>query len=379
MKILPITLSFTNNKKSQKINQSTPLNPSYQSDSFSFKGLRDVTSTEMMELDNTIENEISPFMKDSKELYLSVAKIGFNAQETLKLFSQKEQELFNHKLDVKNIENNQMAKKLKPYTDRMTSYIDNIYEFSKLEESSSLPMYNTPQMRKSIEAARAVVLQENDEVLKLKPLFDLYNDVNSDLDFDLTALTLTAVDKNLSIKHGELSESLSNAQFYMFMTPYNDAVKSVMKRDEIKKVIDDKSVSAFTKLKNLQVANRIANKVVEDKEHFYKQKDNMLKFAEANKDYKKNTPNKSVIENTYKKMTEKCDELAKKQFSKLSDFYKKEYEGKKIKIDLNFIDKKLKEQKAANEAVQSLIIKIKEDYYTKQNDEVLKLMGYNQD
>lgn len=379
MKILPITLNFTNNKKLQKINQSTPLNLSYQSDSFSFKGLRDVTFTEMKELDNTIEKEIIPFMNDSKVLYHSVAKIGFNAQETLQFFSQKEKELFNHKFDVKNIENNQKAKKFKPYTDRMSSYRDNIYEFSKLENHASLPMYNTPQMRKTIEEARAVVLQKNDEVLKLKPLFDFYNDVNADLDSGLNSLKLEAVDKNLSQKLGKMTERLSSAQFYMFMTPYNDAVKVVKKRDEIKKVIDDKSVSMLTKLKNLQVASKIADKVVEDKEHFYKQKDNMREFAEANKDYNKNTPNKSVIENIYNKMTERSNELAKKEFSRLSDFYKKEYEDRNVKIDFNFIDKKLKEQKAANESVQSLIIKIKEDYYAKQNDEVLKSMGYNQD
>lgn len=379
MKILPITLNFKNNKQLQKTEQSKSLHLSNPVDTVSFKGLIEMTKSEMNELNTSINIEVTNFMNENKDLYHSVGKIGFSAQETLKLFTQKESTLFQHKLKLIEPENNQSAKKFMPYIDRMNNYMNNIYEFSRLEEHSTLPMYDTPEMRKKIEKARAIVLQENAEVLKIKPLKDFYNDVYSDVDKELNSQSLVNENKDLSKTIKDLNERLISAQFYMFMTPYNDAAKAVLKRDEIKKVFEDKSVSWMTKLSKIQSANNLTDKVVTDILQFNKHKNDMQKFADDNKDYLKTTPDKSTIENVYKKINARCDELAKRHFSKINGFYKKEYENKNVKIDCKIIDKTLREQKEANSEIQELIIKIKEDYYKKQNDEVLKAMGYNQD
>lgn len=373
--ISPVSFKLFNTKSNNKLTaQKAPVNLSYPKDTVSFKSLKNMLQVNFDEFEKTIKYDIEPFMADSKDLYMAVGKFGYNTQETLKIYGQNEAALLNYKLDKTNPSINPYTAKYKKYSDPFNEYTSNLREYNNYTQTAKLELYNKPELHSKLEKASALC-KENPEIEKIKPLMLMEKEAFNKIDADFEKINLKNSNKGLFEKLQNLREQLSSAQYFMVITPYNDAVKLKMTAEDISKSLSNPKISPLKKLESIEKANNTAYKIAETKNLFYKNKESMAKFVLENKNNV--LPNISEIESAYKDLNKKCDEVYKNAFENVSDFYKRNYIDSKVSVNLKSLNKTLREQKKANSEIQQVINKIKQDFITKQNEEVMKKWNFD--
>lgn len=368
--ISPVSFKLFNTKSNNKQTvRNAHVNMSYSKDTVSFKSLKNMLQVNFDELEKTVKYDIEPFMADSRDLYMSVGKLGYDTQETLKIFHQKESDLMNLKIDKTNQDSNPYTAKYKKYSVPFNEYTSNLREYNGYLQTSKLEMYDTPELHSKLNKASALY-KENPEIEKIKPLMLMEKEAFNEIDTEFEKIKLENSNKNLFEKLRNLREQLTGAQYYMVVTPYNDAVKLKMAAEDISKSLSNPKISPLTKLDNIERANNTAYKILETKKLFYKNKESMKKFVQESKDNV--LPSQAEIESAYGKLNKSCETVYKNTFEKVSDFYQREYVGKKSSVNLKSLSMTIKEQKKANSEIQQIINKIKQDFITKQNEEVMK-------
>ena len=352
MKIAPV---ITNIFKTQTLIK--PIQP------LSFKAeLPAVIKTGLSELDNLTDNEITPFINDSRDLYIETGKIGYRAQEAVNLITMKENELFQYKFAIQNPENSLLAPFATEYSAPFKEYRQNKLNFERIEKMSQLPMYDKPELKKKIAAAKAFVSSNDNEFEKIKPVADYLENNYKKLGKELDEVSLKS-DERLFEKFKKAKEQQLSAQYFMFITPYNDAVKLKLKREDIKASLKNPAISLYTNIENIKKAQESAEKIAKDKEFFYKNHADMEKFVSENKNAL--PPSDDEINDTYRNLKAKCDSIFEKYAQKSGDFFLNEAEN----IDFN-PDKAqifLQNQTKINDGLYSAIDKIKTAYIAEQN------------
>lgn len=360
--------------------QASPIKPDVMSelarDTVNFKSLKNMAQIHFDELNTAIKNEVEPFMADSKELYYEVGKIGFNAQEALKIFNQRELELMLHKFEIANVEKNPSLAQYKPFEDRKHAYNKNIADLDRLTVMAKQTMYNTPEIAVAIEEASNIVFKKDKEIEKMLPLNKFYFETILNLQRRLDDFRLFDANKKMSDSYEDIKDKLLMSQVYMVWMPYSDCSKLLKDCDSLKGVISNPKISILEKLKAIDIAQRKTQKIAEDKNIFYEKKEKISDFVKKNENYELDTPKPAVINKVYDELIAGCDSYAVDAVRKIDDFYKREYADQNVKINLKLVDNHLKEQSQAINKVQKLINKIKEEYIAKNNEEFMKKFGH---
>lgn len=362
MKIFPVSLSVYKNQKSNNIKTTSPVNMppnlNAQKDTVSFKALKNMVQMQIDELDKNIKNNIDPFMQDSRELYLGIGKIGLAAQNIKDTFENEANNLFHKQMDIFDIKNNPYVKKYKKYTSRETEFKDNIKKFNQLLSVSQIPMYDKPHIKNAFEQAKnTAYFESNDEIEKIKPLTNYFNNSYKELNDKISNVTFQKNNPDLFEEILKTKDILMNAQYFMFITPYHAAVKLKMKKDEIEKDMNNPKNGLLKNLDTVDRLHSVSDSVIKSTKIYYKNKSSIETFVYQYNDIHAVLPSENEIKSAYKKLLDKSNELLKEQFSNTDEFYQKEYKDKKVTINLQKIDKTLKMQKKIIRELQKLVEK----------------------
>ncbi len=328
----------------------------------SFKAAPAILKSGLNELDGLINNEITPFMKESRDLYIETGKIGYRAQEAVNFITMKENELFQHKFAVQNPENNLLAPFAGEYLTPLKEYNRNKTDFENIEKMSRLPMYDTPELKEKITAAKEFLSKEENEFEKILPVGDYLENAYKKLGKELDEVGLKS-DESLFKKFKNAKEQQLSAQYFIFITPYNDAVKLKLKREDINSSLKNPAISLYTKMENIEKARESAEHITKDKEIFYKNRADMEKFVSENKNAL--PPSVDEINDGYSKLREKCDGIFEKYAEKAGDFFLNNPEN--IDFDPEKAQNFLQKQRKINDGLYAVIDRIKADYIAEQN------------
>lgn len=353
MKIAPLITNLT--KSPAHIRHAQPV---------SFKSTPQIFTEGMKELENIINNEITPFVNDSRDLYIETGKIGYRAQEAVNFITLKENKLYQHKFRLQNTLNNALSPEVSEDLELAKEYKNNLSDFESIEKMSNRPMYKNPDLKEKISAAKATVFAQDNELVKIRPISDYFDNNYEKLGRELEKIDLRS-DENLFKKFEKTREQQISAQYFMFITPYNDAIKLKLKYQELKSSVENPAISAYTKLENIENALETARNISKDRKLFYENRKDIEKFVKENKNQL--PPPAGEIKAAYEKLTQKCDEISEKYRKKAGDFVQEHAANPDFSRER--AKKLLKKQKETNDSLYLIIDKIKTDYITAQNKE----------
>lgn len=367
MQIAPIISNVFNFKKTNSRNKIT-----YSNYPVSFKNTPPILKSELNNLNETIK-ELDPFLKDSRDLYIETGKIGYRAQEAMNLFTLKENELMNRKFSLKNSKDNPLHPAAAKFFELANENDNNLRNFENIKRLSKLPMYENSILQEKIDNAEKGVFSQNSEFEKIKPLSSFIKNTYEQIDDKFEKINIRD-DKELFKKFKNAKEQFTSAGYFMFVTPYNEAVKLKIRRDEIKSMIENPSINLHSKLKIIENAQKSAEKIIKDTELFYKNRDEMEKFVDETKTQL--PPSSDEIIDAYEKMTHKCNDIFTNHIKKANDFYNEKFNRR----DINTFEaeKTLYHQKKTNDELYKLIDKLKTDFFSSKNEEFYKQWDFNE-
>lgn len=372
MKISPIFQNLSYRKNNNKNNTVHILN-NVSKDSVSFGAAKNIVQVNLEELDEVIEKDVIPAMQKSKDFWIAIGKIGYNAQETLKVFSEEEKSLMFHKLKLQDKGNNEIVKKYRRYINCAYDYNDNFRQLKSLKKMAELPIYAKPEILESISSAEKLYTPtiQTDSILALEKSFDMaYETLSNKLD----RINLSNTNIELYKRRENLKEQLSEAQYFMLVSPYGDSAKIIEKRNEIKKNINSNNVPLYDALKDIENLRLKADKIAESAEFFNQNIKDMNTFIQQNE---KNplSLNSDDIKSEYSKIKNNCNIIFDNMVKELETNCEKHYANLDEIVNIAKIYRLIKKQKEANIRIQNKINKIKQDYITKQNEEFMKNNG----
>ena len=113
-------------------------------------------------------------------------------------------------------------------------------------------------------------------------------------------------------------------------------------------------MKTLTTIEHLQQS---AETIVNDIEKYNLEKAKVSNFIDTYNKNKANNPSVKEIENTYESLTKDCENNARNEVAKLTQYYNTEYVNKGIGFDCDALDRYLKD---CNDAIESLYNKKKE-------------------
>ena len=318
-------------------------------------------------LNSYVDEKIRPFADNNKDLFSAVGKIGYNAQETLKIFSENEKKLLNYKLDIQSTMKNPKLGKFLLIEERFNQYESNKNTFKRLENLAQQPLYQTDDVKKALEQARKSFDINSPEISAFEAVSDKYSKTKEKYSDAFYSLNLLKVDKNMYDKLTFMNDMFNTASSYMLLSPYMGIVDTLKSVEKLKPLISDPKISVFDKEKEISRAQYSAEKVANDLGSFDLYKPKMIEFVEKNSDYIKETPSKEEINASYAKVFKEADLLSEKYVQSLNDIF-----DNSEMPDSGYIIATLKRQKQDCDTLQNAINKVKEEYIEKQNAEFFK-------
>lgn len=92
---------------------------------------------------------------------------------------------------------------------------------------SQIPMYDKPHIKNAFEQAKnTAYFESNDEIEKIKPLTNYFNNSYKELNDKISNVTFQKNNPDLFEEILKTKDILMNAQYFMFITPYHAAVNS---------------------------------------------------------------------------------------------------------------------------------------------------------
>lgn len=379
MRISPVFISAYRKQNTKSENHTTSPFLSYEKDTVSFKSA-DYIGEGLKEVDRVIKKDIAPFMRDSKDLYLNVAKIGMAAQESLKSVRKGEMELFNLKSDLLQDSQNPLYPKVKKYLEKAESYETNVKNYDRLLERSKSEMYNTPEIKEGVQELKSLIYKPNRDLNALKRFKSAYEDSNEDLNSLLQNISLKNMNPIIFKRVQNLNNRFITAGYYMLITPYNDSVKLLAERNALEQDSKKTSRNIFDLIKRSEKLQENAQRISESTKLYYGNKQKIAKFASRVKYFETVIPEPKELEKEYLKYMDTCKDIAKNRNAKLEKDYLDNFAPVLSEIDFDSVDELLNSQDKKAQEIQSMIYKIKQELINKNNEDFMKSYGmYRED
>lgn len=379
MRISPVFISANRKQNTKSENHTTSPFLSYEKDIVSFKSA-DYIGEGLKEVDSIIKKDIAPFMRDSKDLYLNVAKIGMTAQESLRAFRKEETELFNLKLDLLQDSQNPLYPKVKKYLEEAERYETNVRNYDRLSEMSKSEMYNTPEIKEGVKELKSLIYNPNRDLKALKRFKSAYEDSNDDLNSLLQNISLKNMNPLIFKRVHSLNNRFIAAGYYMSITPYNDSVKLLTERKALEQDSKKTSRNIFDLIKRTEKLQENAQRISDSTKLYYENKQKMAKMASYVKYLESITPSPKELEKVYSDFKNKCKDIAQSSRTRFEKDYSDNFAPGLSEIDFDSIDELLNKQDKKAQEIQSMIDKIKQELINKNNEDFMKSYGmYRED
>ena len=320
---------------------------------------------------SNFDENIGPFISDSRILYNEVGTIGYNAQLVLNKVNKLNEELSRKQRIALEFFEDNCSDDFGKYFDRFSKYEENVRVFNRYEEFSQKPIYENPELTKKIEDAKKY-FQRNEIIETIRPIHENYVESRSSVLDIFGDVSLQKSAPEIFEKLKEVKDVHSSAAYFMIVTPYQQAVKL---RDEIANVSNELANPKDNLMKTYFRIGKLDEQVYtlnSSKNTFYENQDNMKQFVDKYKKSKYQMLDVDTVENTYKNLENNVLLKSKNEYLQIKDSVNNSSLKDLSEHELQKLDKSLEKQSSLNDEIFDMISKIKTDYIMKQNEEFYK-------
>ena len=306
MKILPVNNNYTVYRN--KNNHGKTGVKAYNSgDTVSFKAASNILESNIQELRESFNKDILPFINDSRELFTSIAKIGYSVQEPVKLYQKLNNDLFNYQLKL-SLSNSNPDYKLYGRNLKLINEFDkNRNNYNYFKALSQKDYYKKTGLDKSVEKAE-ILYKENENIEKLRPFYNYFNKMSENFSKDISHLNFKEASKEEYNKYLSLKNIYDECILYALAIPYTDSVNIQKNINGLQQSASKPDVSIYDKLKHIEKTKREIEHITQTKEWFYKNRHEVEKFVERNSDYLNKKPDSSDLMDLYRTLINKSNE-----------------------------------------------------------------------
>ena len=307
MKILPLYNNHTDGYKTRINAKTYRFKFNTAGDTVSFKATKNIAETSMEELQNSFNNEVLPFINDSRELFTSIAKIGYSVQEPVKLYQKLNNDLFNYQLKLSLSNGNPDYKLYGRNLELINEFDKNQNNYNYFKALSQKDYYKKTGLDKSVEKAE-ILYKENENIEKLRPFYNYFNKMSENFSNEISHLNFKEASKEEYLKYVSLKNIYDKCCFYAFAVPFPDSVKIQKNINELKKLMSKAEIPIYEKLKVIERTQREIEHIKETKSWFYKNKFEIEKFVETNSVFSNQKTDNAAIVDLYRTLINKSNE-----------------------------------------------------------------------
>lgn len=361
MRILPIISNIQtvyNPNKNYTRNNTLRINPSFGSED-RFQKSDVLLNPQINQIKSDIQNIVEPFLEENKERFIMLGEIGYDSQEKLKLIKDYETRLMQKKF---NAAQNEAFKNLTQNAILYEKYKNNIQEFERTAQFvQNHKMYSTDKILNAIENGRKKIYRDSEEFKKLKPYYDKFQEVKTNMDKELDNISSKNIPE-FSKQIKNLDEQNRTAVMLFLISCYTDA--NDIKKEAQLLLSDCKNHKiSYDIFKRIEKINYKIQQFEENTENKKSITDPIDKFLEENKDYKKTNIPENEICKIYEKLLANTDKTISKYANELIEYN----QSNKIKISPRIIDRTYNSQARINKHLNELILQEKEKFYRQEN------------
>ncbi len=307
MKILPVYNNHTFVCKSQNNSKIYRFKFNSAADTVSFKASKNIIETSMEELQNSFNNEILPFINDSRESFTSIAKIGYSVQEPVQVYQKANNDLFSYQLSRSLSVNNPDYKLYGKYIELVKEFDKNKNNYNYFKALSKKDFYKKSGLDKEVARAEHLYI-ENENIEKLRPFYNYFNKISENFSKEISHLNLKEASKEEYDRYLSLKNIYDSCIMFALAIPYSDSVKVQKDIKELQNSISKPDMPIYDKLKLIERVQRQINHITETKNWFYNNKKEIEQFVKTNSEFLNNKPDISTIMDLYRILINKTDE-----------------------------------------------------------------------
>lgn len=325
----------------------------------SFKRSSSLLDTQLSQLNEDVQNIIIPFNQQYKEKFLELGKIGYESQEKLKLVREYETQLMNKKFGAMRGEDFEKAlinAKL------FEKYNSNLQEFNRTVASvQEHPTYATDEISRLIKTGRAKMLRDDEYFKTLKPFYDKYIQVESEMESEFEKFTSKNI-PDFAEKVQKLDEQNREAVMLFLISGYTDAAAIKKQAEALINECKNGKVpfDVFKQIENINYKIQKFEEASLQNSQFMDEIDN---FLEKNKNYKAENLSENEIHDAYKGLLSGIDNAIGKSLTELKDYNN----SNSFKPSPRIIDRTFKSQARMNKMLNRLIEQEKTKFYSGSN------------
>lgn len=318
---------------------------------------------DLNQLKDSIERSILPYKTDKMPDYTLLAKIGYDAQEKIKLVQEQENSLFQAKLRFKDNEAfKQSRNTLTPYHD----YQKNIKDFERTVDLVADCSYlATPRVTKYINKSSAKMYENASEFNKFEKLDKKYKEITEQTEKDLDKFDIR--ENPVFFKRiRDLGNQNKTAVALYWISDFYQAVEIEKAYEKLKTDSANNKITPYEFDKRVSQLNSKIMDFGKDKASRTTHDLKVKEFLAENKDYKTKNITNEEINSTYLKLHGQVTKTIWKNSYDLAMFFDKN----KISPNTKIMNETLNSQYKINKKLNELIQKEKEKYYSKLNQDI---------
>ena len=315
-----------------------------------------ITEHRLKELKTVIDTEIRPNYENNRDLYIRLAKIGYDSQEKLKRINYYETKLMHTKLSAPdNPEFKKVQELLKPYE----TYQNNIKEFERTEEFvKTRPIYKTDEILNAIEKSRPKIYRDREEFEKLTPLYERFSKEKIKLDNDLEKI-ISKNNPEFFAKIQKLNDENKEAVLLFMISDFQESADIIKEYEDIVKAGRDKKNSPLVIYERTEKLAHIIDNLLYDRDKKERINNEIKDYIENHKNYEKENLSAEEIEKEYKNLIKQA-QTAISRSGKTLENKLPEYQ---TQISPRISDRAIKAQARAIKHINNLIQQEKEKMY----------------
>ena len=364
MKVAPILSDKLYTKKyasplKNKLQADTSYRLSFKSDRYDGPSVLDIALTD---LQNTIEDEIDPFINKYRGRYRKIGNIGLELQAVTDELKKQSNEYF--RTEIIDRKKYKIFDTVKSETDDYATYLMNIKEYEHMKEMADSPVYGSPEIRNKAESLKPLIYGNEAVFSSRKELLNAYKSAISMLDDTAGHLTIKNLPEYEKIKY--LNNLYNETVAAIIVLPVNEALHF---KTEVENIIKSKEKSTTKLDKAMHLSRQMySGSLLRSIKYADKNEAEINKFIEENKDYKSRIPDIEEIKAAFNVLYTKRDAMVQNTARKLEVIYNK---STNLPYDREAAKKIIDAQKAANEKLWTLIQEAKTEYIKKQNEKFM--------
>ena len=281
-------------------------------DSVSFCSTKNILQLQFDELSNTIATEIIPFVEDSKNVYRDLTKTCFELQKSLNTFKEKEASLLQAKINALAEAKVNTTGDFEQIIETADNFEHNINQFVILSShyDKSSPYYSKMNDLIEYNLDLFCTSEKTDKFINdAKNIKNEVNIINENKYKELDKVCLKNFDERVAWSYDSQNTSYLELMFYILKTPTLDAIKLLKNVQKIEKELNNPNKNSVTLLKIIENARQEASNIVQRKNEFQNDKQDIIKAINKANIVLANRISDKQVSNVYSNMEKVCDYL----------------------------------------------------------------------